>query len=1036
MLNDAKTLRKLEQIENRYRDIRFLKVAEIPMEIWETKSHYRQEPGAREGAKWRKAPPGTAWGGEGVTAWLRGRVRVPASCHGKKVLLRAGTGAPETLLFVDGAPRGVFDRFHTEVLLSPRAESGKRFRISLEAYAGHSMPSCSPWGSTPRRSTQGKKGLRVGSVDLVVEREEVSAFVWDLVVLRQLALRLDENSLRRASIIEGLAKVHAAVDALPEEREEASWRPKLTEARRILRALLRKRNGPTAPFMGLVGHSHLDTAWLWPIAETKRKAARTFSSVANLMGRYPELTFIQSSPCHAEWIRDEYPALFDEMRRLVKEGRWEPNGGMWVEPDCNIPSGESFIRQILLARQATEAWFGYRADTLWLPDVFGYSAALPQILRGCGIDFFCTTKMAWNDTTRFPYDTFLWRGIDGSAVVAHLSALTAWPDPATLIDQWNWVQHKDVQDRRLLAVGFGDGGGGPQADVVEIARRVGDLEGCPRAAFTTVSRFLRRVAAERSELPEWVGELYLECHRGTLTSMGQLKKGNRKAEYALRDAEILAVLAGLGGEPYPAGELRRLWKELLTNQFHDILPGTSIQAVNDQAVESFRRIRASADTLAKRALQSLAGNSGRASGMLLVNTLSWERTGDLVLENVPRGKAPHFDGVVTQEVEDADGRKKLIVSGLSIPALGGVAVPLRKRQTGGPSLFKVRKNSVETPHARVRFDRAGRIVSLRDKTSGREIVRGGGALNVLWIGEDVPLQWDNWDIDGDQRSKMRAEDRLVSREAVADGPLQLRLRSRYRLGERSTLVQDMVFHARTARIDFETVVDWREKHMLLKAGFELAVLADFARHEIQYGHVERATHRNLPQDRARFEVCAHKWTDLSENGFGVALLNDSKYGVSVSGSDVRLSLLKAGRHPDARGDEGRHSFTYSILPHPGGFSVESVVRPAYELNVPVRWAAGSGDTPKVAPLLELTPESVVVECVKGAESGQGFVVRLYEAGKTGFAARVSFQRPVRAVYEADMLEEKIRKLPVRDGTAAVYLRPFEVKTLLVFPKGG
>jgi len=1024
MLTDRKIAGKLEKIEARYEALRFEAVTDVPVTMWETREHFRTVPG-RE-AEWRDAPRGTQWGDSWVTAWFRGSVRLPKACDGRRVFVRARSGG-ETLFFVDGEPRGVFDGNHPAVMLTKRGKAGQRHRLAFEAYAGHTFP-----GTQPHETGRvvEPKSRRFDGVELALEREDVSAFVFDLRALRQLARALDENSLRRNRIVRGLAQVYAIIDAMPAETDEASWRPKLAKARKVMKPLLEARNGSTAPFIGLIGHSHIDTAWLWPLAETWRKCARTFSSALSLIEQYPEFVFIQPAPCHAEVMRREYPSLFKRMQRMAAKGRWEPNGAMWVEPDCNLPSGESFVRQLLVGQRATREMFGVTADTLWLPDVFGYSAALPQILRGAGVEFFCTTKMSWNDTTRFPYDTFWWKGIDGTPVLAHFNASHCWPDPQTLIGQWRWVQHKDVQDRRLCAFGFGDGGGGPMAEMCEMARRVADLEGCPRTAYTTVSDFMQGIRDELTDLPEWAGELYLELHRGTLTSIAGIKRGNRKAELALRDAELLCTRAALRGAAYPAAELLALWKELLTNQFHDILPGSSIAEVNDEAIESFDSCIAEARGLGDDALGALVGPArSNSRRRLVVNTLSWDRTGEIVIPDAPEGARPADPGVRAQWVEDVEGDRVLVVSGPTVPALGSAAVELAEGEPGGDSPFTVEHRRLDTPHATVRFDRAGRIVSLVDKASGREIVRRGGALNALLVGEDIPAGWDNWDIDNDHRLKLAVEDRLVSREVVADGPLQVRIRSQYQVGAKSTLTQDMVFHADTPRIDFETVVDWAETHTLLKAGFALDVLADTARHEIQYGHVERPTHRNLPQDVARFEVCAHKWTDLSEAGFGVALLNDCKYGVGVEGSEIRLSLLKSGTHPDARGDAGRHRFTYALLPHASGFSVESVVRPAYELNVspivrplgPTAEAFGS--------LLTVNAPNVIVESVKWAEEGTALIVRLYEAAKSGTAATVRFHVPVQSVAKTDLLEENGKGLRLRRGAASLRLRPFEIATL-------
>lgn len=1024
MLTDRKIFGKLEQIENRYDALRYETLAVAPMRYTETRDYLRAEPSS---ANWQPAPIGTRWGGDWVTAWFSGDVTLPAELTGRKVFIRAQTGG-ETLFLVDGVHSGVFDSNHPVVCMALSADPAHTYHLAFEAYSGHTIPGCMP---QDQPTPQGEKSKTFNGIEIVLEREDVSAFVFDLRILRQLMLSLDENSLRRNTIARQLDKLYACVDAMPQECAETSWRPKLAAARALMQPLLQAVNGSTMPSIGIIGHSHIDTAWLWPLAETWRKCARTFSSMLNLMEQYPELRFIQSQPCQTEVMRDEYPGIFKRMQQMVASGRWEPNGGMWVEPDCNIPSGESFVRQLLVGQHATREFFGYTSDTLWLPDVFGYSAALPQILRGCDVQFFCTTKITWNDTTRFPYDTFVWKGIDGSSVVAHYNAIHCWPDPATLIQQWNWVQHKDIQDRRLCSFGFGDGGGGPMAEMAEVARRVQNLEGCPRAEYTTVSRFMQGIRDELTDLPTWSGELYLELHRGTLTSISEIKRGNRKTELALRDAEFLSTLARLKGQPYPAAELLALWKQLLLNQFHDILPGSSIAEVNDLAIATFHQLQAQAQAESARALATLAPQ-GQAA-LLLTNSLSWDRTGELALSGIPVNLAPAEPSVSAQWVDDISGTKKLILSGARVAALGTAKLSMQEQAPANqPSPFVMQADTLDTPHAHVKFDSLGRITSYVLKANGRETVRPGGTLNTLLCGEDIPEAWDNWDIDRDQVLKMQAATTRLEQRVVANGPLQLRIRNVYQVGTHSRVTQDMVFHASTPQVDFETAIDWHEKHMLLKAGFELNVLADTARHEIQYGHVERPTHTNLPQDRARFEVCAHKWTDLSDNGFGVALLNDCKYGIGVDGSDLHLTLIKSGTHPDPRGDAGTHFVTYSLLPHVGPFSVEAVVRPAYELNTPITAMLSAASAVTFDGLLSVDMPNVIVESIKWAEQGDAFVVRLYEAGKRSGDVSIQFKTPVRAVNETNLLEEKPRALEMTDQRTSFFMRPFEIKTLVAY----
>ncbi|MDB5325499.1 MAG: Alpha-mannosidase, partial [Phycisphaerales bacterium] len=895
VLTDPKILKKLETLCAVYSELRYAVVAAISLDIALTREHLRSTADVDEQLSWSPAAEGHQWGAHKLNAWFRGHVTVPEAAAGEKVFLRARTGAPESLLFIDARAAGVFDVNHPVRLVTTDGVAGHQLMVHLEAYAGHNFPGTQPFESLGLLNDAGIKvvenGRTLGTAELVIEREDVSRFVFALLVLHQLAAALDEHSLRRGRITAALDEVQRIVFAKPDEAGEDLWRPALAEAMAVMRPLLESRNGPTAATIGVIGHSHIDTAWLWEIKETWRKCARTFSSVLSLMQQYAEFKFTQSAPYHVETVRRNYPELFERIKQRVAEGRWEINGAMWIEPDCNIPSGESLVRQCLFGQRSTRELFGRTSDTLWQPDVFGYSAALPQILKQSGVSYFCTTKLGWNDTNKFPYDTFHWQGLDGTSVLSHFNTIHCTPDPKTLIEQWNGVQHPDVQDRRLMAFGYGDGGGGPTAEMIELARLTADVEGCPKAEYRTITEFMDGVRDDlSSRLPTWVGELYLELHRGTLTSIASLKRWNRRCEFALRDAELLATHAALSGQFYPHARLRETWKLLLLNQFHDILPGSAIAEVNDEANVTFAACYDQATDLSRIAAATLAP-AGEKPGMLVLNSLSWIRNDEVELTDLPEGIVPTGDGVITQTLADVAGVVKTLAVGLALPPLGYRVLPLAAAGPAGPSRFIVDRDTIKTPFACVTLHADGPITSYIDSASGRELVRPGDAFNRLLVGEDVPDAWDNWDIDRDQARKLRAKVQLVRREVIADGPLQLRLRSHYRFGRGSTLTQDTVFHSTTPRVDFDTVVDWHEKYQLLKASFGVAVHAETARHEVQFGHVHRPTHDNTSWDRARFDVCAHKWTDLSETRFGVAFLNDSKYGCTVKQGQYRLTLI-------------------------------------------------------------------------------------------------------------------------------------------------
>jgi alpha-mannosidase len=1028
VISSPQTLAKLVRIEAAYRDRIHRPLASPACVFFETTQHLSPPPASGDDQPWQTCPVGQSWGGSGGSAWFATTWTAERD-YPHPLYVMAATGGCEALLFVNGRACGIFNHAdykwqrgdHRALLLAPSARAGDRFSILVEAYAGHEVVGVHP-GDTPQTQDVYRPPFirRFDGLAIADRDEEVKDLVVDLHTLRTLAEALSDRSFRKGRLLATLDAVFAALWAEPAEVPEETWRAGVARARELLAPELACRNGDCAPRAGLIGHSHMDTAWLWTIDETKRKCARTYSNVLRLMEQYPEYRFIQSSALHADFMRERYPNVFAGMKLRVAEGRWEPNGGVWVEPDVNLAGGESLIRQFLVGRRFTrEHYDGYTSDTFWLPDTFGYSAALPQILAGCGIQFFLTTKLTWNDTNSFPHDTFWWEGIDGTRVFTHFNDIHCAPDPGTLVNKLagtgpkdfrkteNCVRHPDVNQARLVTFGRGDGGGGPDFEMLEMARRVRDLADCPRADYTSVTEFMTGLRAESPRAPLYVGELYFEGHRGALTQQAAIKRLNRAAEFTLRDLDYCAARARLAGLPHDPARLDALWRVLLVNQFHDILPGTSIPEVHDRAVRELAALVADARAFAADLLAALA--EPRADCISIHNTLGWTRSAGWLPAELP---APA--GLPSQLVETPWGERRRAVAGLALPPLGAATLPANASQPSEPSAaaspFHFSGDTLTTPHAVLRFDPAGRITSWLDHASGRELRDPKGApLNQLVFGEDIPAQWDNWDIDADLELKLAPLTAPADFRVVADGPLQLRLRRSLAFGRHSTLTQDLVVHAHTGRVDFETVVDWAEPHRYLGVEFALAVHAPTARHEIQFGHLQRGTHRNFAEDRARFEVSQHKWTDLSEAGFGVALLNDGKYGLSVLGRRIRLSLLKGGGHPDPHGDASAHTFTYSLLPHNGGFSVESVVRPAYELHTPL--LAHPGATRAATALLAPPHPDHVVETIKAAESGEGVIVRLYDAAGTASPLAVSPSAPLTLLGDTNLLEDPIDPRP-------------------------
>ncbi len=1026
MLNPAQTGRmlfKLRRMQETYASYVFEPVSDLNFSLWETAEEFFSVP---ENADWRPIAKGDLWGSPRSYGWFFARLSPDQSLKGKALYLRPNFGGVEGLLYQNGQPRGIFtvqNGNHTVSCLTA-CWDGSPMELAVEQYAGHSIPGTRPLVTDPPLPDR----YVYEGAELCLRNETVCGFLFDLQVLCELAGNLPETDFRRAQVINRLTQVFRETEQSPEDCPREIWEAHLCRARELMAPCLAQKSGPSAPVAGIVGHSHMDTAWLWPTKVTLKKCARTYANQLNLMDQYPEHSFFQSSAFHLEWMRRYYPALFEKLSEKIAEGRYEPNGGVWVECDCNIPSGESIIRQFLWGQRYTQKYFNYRSNCFWLPDTFGYNAAIPQIMKGCGVDYFVTTKMSWNDTTRFPWETFYWEGIDGTRVFTHLTVIQNWPSPKDLISQLNGVEgglampEKRITSKRLLPYGYGDGGGGPMFEMLETARRCADLEGCPKARHVNVGDFLRELEQDACDPPVHRGELYLELHRGTLTNQHQIKRNNRKAEIALHNLELAETLSAVReGRAASEEKIAPLLETLLVNQFHDILPGTCLQEVHELAEQQVGEMIQKAETQTETLL------STEEEGFItLLNPLGFGRQDTVYL---PAGKAPAGPGLTLQKTETLDGEPQWAVDGIGLPALGGAAFPLAGSPvTAAGSVFRWDGKTLETPFARVSFDENGRIDSFFDRRLNRDLRdKNKLPLNTFLFGEDVPADWDNWDVDADLEEKLTPAGELLSLQAVSDGPVEFRLRAEYRLTEKTALRQDMVFHASSPRVDFETLLHWQDRHHFLKAAFDLDLRADYARNEIQFGCCLRPTARNTPQEQAKFEVSNHRYTDLSELDQGAAVLNDCKYGVSVKDGSIRLSLHKGGCRPDDRGDAGSHRFTYSFFPHDSGFGSQ-VVREGMLLNFPPVAAGGSRAFDSLA---SVDKENIIIDTVKPCEDAQNaFILRLYEA--TGAHSDTVLRCPAGTGFQlCNMLEEPLGR---RTGGKELSLsfRPFEIRTVKVF----
>jgi alpha-mannosidase len=928
---------------------------------------------------------GDQWGPPWSTTWFHVRGIVPAEWVGHKVVATfdlgfAGTAGftCEALAWKDGRPwRGV-DPNHRWL---PIAETNVDFYLEAAANptASVSGPTDAPSMIAIRESPDPAFTLR--QAELRFQDGHLRKLALDFEVLVGLAEVLPEGE-RRSDILRALDRYAHSYD--PAALEEAMSRPSTSKH-----------------LISAVGHAHIDTAWLWPLREARRKCARSFSTALALMDEYPDYRFACSQPAHYAWMKESYPDIYQGIKRKVAAGQWEPVGSMWVEADCNLPSGEALVRQFLYGKRFFMSEFGYETKDLWLPDVFGYPASLPQLIAESGGDYFLTQKLSWNETNKPAHHTFIWEGIDGTRIFTHFPPADTYNGSFSASEVANSAEHfKDHErsSRSLYLYGWGDGGGGPEPDMIESARRLANIEGAPRLELSRAADFFAAASAEARDLTTWVGELYFELHRGTYTSQSRTKRLNRRAEQALREAEMWSIAAGAS---YPAAELEAAWKRLLINQFHDILPGSSIDWVYEEAESDLAGVIEVADRITTDAQSKLAG---AGDNLVAFNVTSHPRlevveVGDhlAVVEAPACGWAVQRDAALTPE-------QSVVVS----------------------------DREMENDLLRVRWDEHGLLTSIWDKESENEVLAEGARGNLLQLHHDTPKRWDAWDIDIDYLKDPIDLIDLSAHDVEVAGGLRGAVRFTRNFGN-SRFTQRMVLDAGSRVLRFECEVDWQEEHKLLKVAFPVAIRSPRATYEIQFGHVERATHENTSWDQARFEVCAHRWADLGEAGYGVALLNDSKYGYDIRGNVMRLSLLRAPTHPDPTADRGSHRFTYALMPHPGDFREAGVTQAAEDLNAPLRITQGDLPTAQRRSLVELDTRRVVVEAIKRAEDSDAVIVRLYEAWGGRCKARVRTTLPASRAFLCDLLERNREEVPVHGGVIELHFTPFKILTLKLEP---
>ncbi|ACL70191.1 alpha-mannosidase [Halothermothrix orenii] len=1024
----------------------------LPLDNWKMEEVEYIKPGCYKKTGWTGTiNPGDEWDNTGKTFYFTRKVEVPRELIGKKIYLEVDIGG-ESAIYINGSlKRGLNEEL---ILLSERAEA--EYDILIEAtYDVHN------YVKYPRFHGREYPRHFFKKVNLVVLNELVDEYYYFLSVIKDLlnviSSREEEHLLRKA-LEDSLKEIEFHTD------NRGVYVNSIKEALQVLKKGLSRLEKYKHPGeLVFTAHSHLDLAFKWTLKETIRKSKRTLSTTVDLMERYHDLFFVQSQPQLLKYVKDNYPRLYRKVKQQVREGRLEPIGGMWVESDTNLTSGESLIRQILYGKKFLEKEFGIRTRTCWLPDCFGFSAILPQILKKSGLDYFITTKLNWNDTNEFPYNTFVWQGVDGSEVYGYLlpRGYGGEIEPREILNCWDNFKNKAEANNLLYLYGYGDGGGGITEEMMKRLKATSEIPLLPDCKFSRVEDHLQELFND-AELPHWRGELYLEKHRGVYTSQAILKKKNRHSELLYRKAELLSVISTLLGHEVDYRSLHQGWELILKNQFHDILPGSCIRGVVDDALKDYEKVEAIGEEVVTDSLQGIFENVNTDGDSIVVfNTLSWERT-DLVEIN--------YEGQKFSVVRDENG-KILPVQwkgdygyfvAENIPPSGYKCyTPVFEDDENGDRINSVydeeaimgshgdgsqldhvyekkdKKFSLENKYFYLEFNDRGNLTTLYDKRVDRDLIPEGEEGNNLQLFEDKSTYFDVWDIRISEDKKYNVED-VEEIGYGQNGPVYRSLVIK-KAFNRSKITQEIIIYDSIPRIDFKTEVDWQERQMLLKAAFPLDIQSDRATYDIGLASIERSTHRNTSWDRARWEVPAHKWADLSEYGYGVSLLNNCKYGYDIKDNIMRITLLKGGIFPDPEADLGIHNFTYSLFPHVGDLREGGTIKQGYYLNEPLKGLTvidvkGQNILPPSHSFVNLDSDNVVLETLKFAEEGQGIIIRCYESYGQKSKVTIEFFKPPNWVIECDLMEEPLdnnSEIRVRGNRFSFEINPYEIKTFKI-----
>lgn len=987
----------------------------------------------------KKEKVGMLWEGWDKYLWLHLEAEFPEAWKGKRMLGlfdfgRTGGGGNtgfESLLYRDGKPFQGVDSNHQEVFFEDSV-AGQKVELTFRLWSGMEG------GGVPQIQEHKIKRAALACLD-----EKADDLYYLAKMIHGTLRELEDDSTDKHALLKALNDAFLKIDwSYPGSK---AFYASVEEADDFLNETLDGMDKNSMVTVNCVGHTHIDLAWLWRLKHTREKASRSFSTVLRLMEMFDEYIFLQTQPQIYEYIKQDFPEIYEEIKERVKEGRWEPDGAMWVEADCNLTSGESLTRQILMGSKFVKEEFGKEMHYLWLPDVFGYSWALPQILKKSGIDTFMTTKISWNEYNRMPHDTFMWKGMDGSEVLTHFVttpdadySLSPWYytyngmlTPYTVKGVWKSYNDKNMNKEVLISYGYGDGGGGVNREALEQRRRLDKIPGLPNVKTSTAGEYFRKlqetVKNTEEYLHTWDGELYLEFHRGTYTSHAHNKKMNRKMEFLYREAEWLTAMAAAAQGNMEKAQQEKLtegWKIVLRHQFHDIIPGSSILPVYEDSKVEYAMAKEIAEKVEQDAFSVLV--EPKENTWTILNNAGWKANQLVAIEDAPEGVFKNEAGEILDTQKEGN---VTYVKVDRVPPMGGTVICLEEGsaepQKAAPIDISAQK--IETPFYTIELNEAGQITRLYDKENDREVLACGERANVLQIFEDKPRDYDAWNIDIFYEEKMREVTDLVSAEVVENGSLKAVLRLEWKYMN-SRIVQDLTVYADDRRIDFVTFVDWHEVHQLLKASFTVDIRATEARYDIQYGNVKRANNWNTSWEMAKFETVAHRWVDMSERDYGVSLLNDCKYGHDVKENRMRITLIKCANNPDYKQDQGEHTFTYSLLPHKGDFVEGETVKEAYALNQPLKVVKGILHGAGTS-FVSFDTEGVELDAVKRSEDEKSLVVRFHEYTGSRQKVRVIPGFAYDSWCECNLVEKPLEERRAA-GEIRTELTPYEIKTLL------